>query len=346
MVERMVDPARIAKLLVDKVTERQNVDRRRLRTNRHEEKIADYLLNIIDDVSSCVSYEVELETTLDHDDDEEFTDSDDESLDPNFEDTEDEKLPTKDNFSLDFMKKVVEFYDARDSTGRKKHTWKSTKHRFRTVPHQQYITRFRHYIEQHGTKREKLQIIDDFVYDKFEEARERVLPVHDHDLRRWARQKAADDSVLSFQASEHWLRNFKHRHRICSRKITKLVTRHQMEDSAAIAASADSFLANVKQEMSRYTPEEILNTDQMGLELEMHSTRTLSHQGEKITLARVKSKNSTTHSYTIQPMISLAGQLVGPIFLCLKEPKGKMSDSKLIDYLLLLLYSNSSFFRY
>ena len=110
-----------------------------MRANPREEKVADYLLKIIDDVSSCTSYEVELETTLDHDDDE-VTDSDDESLDPNFEETEEaDKLPTKENFSLDFMKKVVEFHDSRDSTGRKRHTWKSTKHRFRTVPHQQYM---------------------------------------------------------------------------------------------------------------------------------------------------------------------------------------------------------------
>ncbi|CAF1548557.1 unnamed protein product [Adineta ricciae] len=118
--------------------------------------------------------------------DEEFPDSDDETLDPNFEETEEDKLSTNDNFSLNFMKKVVEFYDARYSTGRKRHTWKSTKHRLSTVPHQEYMTGFRHYIEQHGTKREKLNIIGDFVYDKFEEARERVLPVNDHDLRRWA----------------------------------------------------------------------------------------------------------------------------------------------------------------
>lgn len=104
-----------------------------------------------------------------------------------------------------------------------------------------------------------------------------------------------------------------------------------MDDSAAITASADSFLADVKHELSHYAPDEVLNTDQIGLELEMHSTRTLSYQGEKVTLARIRSKNATTHSYTIQPMISLAGKLVGPIFLCLKEPKGKMSESESID---------------
>ena len=84
--------------------------------------------------------------------------------------------------------------------------------------------------------------------------------------------------------------------------------------------------------MSKYKPEEILNTDQIGLELEIHSTRTFSHEGEHVNLARVRSKNATTHSYTIHPMISLAGPLVGPIFLCLKEPKRKMNDNELICY--------------
>jgi hypothetical protein len=273
----MIGPTRVAKLLVDRVAKSEDSNRRRLRGNPHEEEVANYLLNVIENVCKCVSSEVESETILDYED---------ESLDSNFEETkEDDKLHTKENFSLDFMKKVVDFYDARDATGRRRrrHTWKSTKHRFKSVPHQQYISRFRYYIEQHGTKREKIQIAEDFVYDKFEEARNRVLPVHDRDLRRRTLQKVAEHSVLNFQASEHWLRVFKHRHRICSRKITKLVTRHQMDDSAAITVSVDSFLADVKHELSHYAPDEVLNTDQIGLELEMHSTRTLSYKGRVVT---------------------------------------------------------------
>jgi len=138
------------------------------------------LLEVIDNAYTCTSFELESETTLDHDDDDAFSDSEDESTDPNFDEVENVDDPSITmNFTLDYMKKVVDFYDARDSTGRKRHTWKSTKHRFKSVPHQQYIARFRHYIEQNGTKREKMQIIDDFVYDRFEEARERVLCVHD-----------------------------------------------------------------------------------------------------------------------------------------------------------------------
>ena len=48
-----------------------------------------------------------------------------------------------------------------------------------------------------------MQIIDNFVYDKFEEARENVLFVHDHDLKQWALQKAPEDSVLDFKASKY-----------------------------------------------------------------------------------------------------------------------------------------------
>ncbi|CAF1508211.1 unnamed protein product, partial [Rotaria sp. Silwood1] len=96
----------------------------------------------------------------------------------------------------------------------------------------------------------------------FEEARENVLPVHDRDLKRWALQKAAEDPSLVFEASEHWLRVFKYRHRICSRKITKLVTRHHAEDTDAIIESADSFVRDAKRQMQNYAHEEILNTDQ------------------------------------------------------------------------------------
>ncbi|CAF4809402.1 unnamed protein product [Rotaria magnacalcarata] len=133
----------------------------------------------------------------------------------------------------------------------------------------------------------------------FQEARENVLPVHDKDLQRWALQKAAEDSI----------------------------TRHHAEDINAIIELADSFVRDAKREMQNYAPGEVLNTDQVGLELELYSNRTLSYEGEKITMARVRSKNATTHSYTIQPMISAAGKMVSPLFLCSKEPKGKMSES-------------------
>ncbi len=61
------------------------------------------------------------------------------------------------------------------------------------------------------------------------------------------------------------------------------MTRHHVDNSNAINASADSFLADAKREMGHYTSEEILNSDQVGLELEIHSTRTLPHTDEHVT---------------------------------------------------------------
>ena len=187
----MISPTRIAKLLVDRTTQREDLHRRETRSNPHEEEIINSLLKMLDDVCNCTSYQIESDTTLDYDDEEEFgdfededADSVDESVDPCFDEIpESKKMTTIANFDLEYMRKVIDYFDARDSKGRKKHTWKSIQHRFKSIPHRQYITRFRHYIEQHDTKREKLQIIDDFVYDMFEEAWENVLPVHDRDLK-------------------------------------------------------------------------------------------------------------------------------------------------------------------
>ena len=55
-----------------------------------------------------------------------------------------------------------------------------------------------------------------------ERAREKALPVHQIDLRRWALNKAMDESLHNFVASSHWLFAFKHKHHINSRKITKV----------------------------------------------------------------------------------------------------------------------------
>ncbi|CAF3988058.1 unnamed protein product [Rotaria sp. Silwood1] len=64
----------------------------------------------------------------------------------------------------------------------------------------------------------------------------------------------------------------------------------------------------------------------------MFSKHTLSYQGEKFTLATVRSINNTTYPYTVQTIISMIGTLVGPLFLCLKEPSGRKLTTSLVKY--------------
>jgi hypothetical protein len=60
----------------------------------------------------------------------------------------------------------------------------------------------------------------------------------------------------------------------------------------------------------------------MGIQLEMASGRTLAFQGEKKVEAVVQSKNATTHSLTVQPLISASGKLSTPVLTCFYEPNG------------------------
>lgn len=99
-----------------------------------------------------------------------------------------------------------------------------------------------------------------------------------------------------------------------------------MIDQDHIDETASDFVRKVKSLLPLYDARAVLNTDQCGLELEVPSNRSLSYRGEKNTVASVRSINATTHSYTIQPTISLSGNLVGPVFVCLKELGGRMSE--------------------
>jgi len=50
--------------------------------------------------------------------------------------------------------------------------------------------------------------------------------------------------------------------------------------------------------------------------------RTLPRRGIKKVEVSVQSVNATTHSYTIQPLLSYEGQLVGPLLIVLPEKDG------------------------
>ncbi|CAF1663351.1 unnamed protein product, partial [Didymodactylos carnosus] len=90
----MISPTRIAKLLVNRVTENEEPHRRRPRTNSYEEEIISSLSKVIDNVCNCTSFEIDSDMVLDYDDAEEISDFEDEStasgneyLDPGFDET-------------------------------------------------------------------------------------------------------------------------------------------------------------------------------------------------------------------------------------------------------------------
>ena len=108
------------------------------------------------------------------------------SRDPDYNDKRKNENEACHQFSLEYMKNVVQFYDEKDpKTGKRKHSFAGVQRRFKKVKDKRYINRFRKYIETQGTKRQKLNQIDSFVYKSFHNSRQQLLSVHDVDLKRW-----------------------------------------------------------------------------------------------------------------------------------------------------------------
>ena len=190
-----------------------------------QEELANQLFEVFGSVCTSTSYNEEAETTLDDNTSDNETDEcedvDELPDDPDYEQEEEEKQMFESS-SLSYMKQVLAYYDAiNPKTGKRSHTWKSVQNKVKPVTHQYYMARFRDYVEQSGTKKEKIDSLNDYGYNNLERARDLLCPVHDLDLKRWAIRKARMISFHDFVASDHWILNFKHKHNIHSRKIIK-----------------------------------------------------------------------------------------------------------------------------
>ena len=61
------------------------------------------------------------------------------------------------------------------------------------------------------------------------------------------------------------------------------------------------------------------STKKSGFSYIVSTSRTLSHTGERHTLVAVNQLNPLTHSYTIRPLLNMNGNLVGKLYVNLKE---------------------------
>ncbi|CAF1504101.1 unnamed protein product, partial [Rotaria sordida] len=288
----MINASVVCSLLTEKFSQSTGSRKISLQSpSAREEEVTNHLAELLNTIINCHEFTVESEISLDYisddlteDEIDQYAVSEDSELDPDFNDTDnDDSDDLLQKFSLDYMKKVIEYYDERNPlTGKRRRSWKGVKRRFKRVTHSSYISRFRAYIEKGGTRTQKWENINNYVYHKFEQARESNLPV---------------------------------------------ITTKQVTSKEEVQHSADEFVSTVRNLLPKYNPDYVINTDQSGIQLEFYSTRTLSFKGERSTAINVRSKNATTHSFTVQPCVRLSGKLVGPLFLCLKEPAGYLSEN-------------------
>ena len=232
---------------------------------------------------------------------------------PPFICTTDTRIP------YEYKKDAVDFWKSGKTRPK---TLEAVKHRYRKVHSLRQLRRWELQVNEGGSRFDKLKQISEYILNNFHIALENKLIIHDADLARWAVRAQEDLNVPGFKASLRWIQKFKTIHNIVSRKITKFVTKKYLMSNVDLEEKCNTFIENVKYQISVYGVENIYNSDQSGFQLELHAGRTLAHKGAKRIESVVQSISATTHSYTIQPTVSADGRLLSPLFIVLKEVSG------------------------
>ena len=285
-------------------------------------------LRIVDSFVSSLQ-RFDRQDVFEYEETEELEDSnyDDEDAVPVFEDFCDERIDAVMYIPYEYVCNVLDWIDEHPNRGEA-----SLKQRWKLVRNRSYIPRFRKYRDQMGTNRERWLKVAQHCKEMFDTARALGHTVHDETLRSWALQKATQLQVEGFTASSGWIHNFKKTYRITSRRITKFVTYNQAKDVEAIENEGVELILDFNDNVKlHFDPQEVFNTDQSGFNYIAHSNRTLSHRGEKATVASYNALGPLTHSYTIQPLLNMNGNLVGKLWVNLQEVTGSFGPRVLAN---------------
>ncbi|KAI1286302.1 hypothetical protein HDE_11194 [Halotydeus destructor] len=141
----------------------------------------------------------------------------------------------------------------------------------RWITNMSMIHRWEAQFEKHGgSVRAKQKTIFEQTVEKYEQAHESGMPIHEIDIRVWALEAAASQDI-EFKASPNWISNFKKKNRISSRKVTHWVSKYSYENEPALIVSATEFHLKVRQLINdnAIVPEHVWNADQSGVNYEL-----------------------------------------------------------------------------
>uniref|UniRef100_A0A914YV56 HTH CENPB-type domain-containing protein n=1 Tax=Panagrolaimus superbus TaxID=310955 RepID=A0A914YV56_9BILA len=262
----------------------------------------------------CFAYEGFDENDCGYSD--EYISEEGEEEDPSYSDTE---AKTKDRkfleqkYPQETWIEIIEKYNTTKFT--------SIQHNYRKLKDRHEILRMKQYLTTGGSTFHKYEKIDEFVINEFIKWKQDFQIVHERDLVDAAMSAADSLGMENFKASEFWIRSFKRRHRIVSRKITNFIATKDLAQEESIQDRIVSFRDEFSKLIRDRPLNGVYNTDQTGIQLEMISKRTLETQGVKKVKAVAQRLNALTHSFTAQPVISAAGKLMLPVYIVFYETK-------------------------
>ena len=173
-------------------------------------------------------------------------------------------------------------------------------------------------LEQSSPLITKYQQIKESVHRDFLKARANGENIHQNGLRKWARNHSKALGLKRSCSSLPFAKSIKKKYRLVSRRIQQHRNfNSRTEDDLVLVA--DLFVEEMSQIFPLFDPANIWNSDQVGINYEPTQKRTLETKGTKLVSSHIKSKNKTTHSFTIQPCVSLTGQLNSKLLIVLQE---------------------------
>jgi len=145
----------------------------------------------------------------------------------------------------------------------KKWCFKTIKQRHRKLNAAQDISRIRKLL-QTPRFRATWKDIEQFVLLKFTEAENVNLPIHDYTIKDWVLQKCEQGKFDRLNASAGWILNFKKKHKIRSKKITKFVTKTAETNKEQLLKDVEEFRVKFKHMLAVNNYSQVFNADQTG----------------------------------------------------------------------------------
>ena len=96
------------------------------------------------------------------------------------------------------------------------------------------------------------------------------------------------------------------------------MTQRQFVSLDTIQMEGAAFVQKVNALLPQFDPNFAFNFDQSGFQREIHRPVTLAVCGTKGIDATIGNLNSTTHSYTVMPLLTFSGRLGPVLFICLQ----------------------------
>lgn len=318
------DPGMILKILLNKFGSPKSPQRT---ANREEQKIANSFVRILQE-AMVGSVSIESEEEFDEDSDEDF---DEKEWDC------DDTPPTSTiaaDAMINFEGTLVSAVEIRAainhyrSSQKGVRTLSSMAARFRWIRTESHMNRLRHYEKNQAirvNRLSQLKKIQELLAESVTEKLKNGVSLHDYELRQMAIRinQSLQTPIENFKASHSWIQSFKQSIKICSRRITKFVSKKSFRDATKTQMAAGSFVKKISNKIKIDGPMFFANTDQTGISRELHGMRSLAFQGEKTVERLVQCKNSLTHSITYMPTVFANGFLHEKALIIIPEAKGK-----------------------